>query len=94
MQASEAVEIAKTAVVDLFGSDGLTALRLEEIERAEDGIWNVTIGFVRPMAQAGAAGRLADLFADAPLGPRVYRVVRLRDRDGEVLSVKIREGLD
>jgi hypothetical protein len=98
MQANEAVEIAKRAIVDLFGSDGVAGLRLEEIERGGDGIWSVTIGFVRPMALAGTLGQasslLADLKGEAPLGPRVYRVVRLRDLDGEVLSVKIREGLD
>ncbi|WP_020181263.1 hypothetical protein [Methylopila sp. M107] len=98
MQASEAVEIAKRAVTDLFGADGLSGLRLEEIDRGDHGVWSVTIGFVRPMALAGSVGRTKELIdafrGDEPLGPRVYRVVRLRDDNGEVLSVKIREGLD
>lgn len=98
MQASEAVEIAKKAILDLFGADGLSALRLEEIERGDDEVWSVTIGFVRPMALAGTVGRANELMAkmrgDGLLGPRVYRVVRLRDHDGYVLSIKIRDGLD
>lgn len=98
MQPSEAVEVAKTAVTDLFGADGLSSVRLEEIERGQDGVWSITIGFVRPMAFAGVGGKtkelMAELRGDPVLGPRVYRVVRLRDRDGEVLSIKIRDGLD
>ena len=101
MQVKDAVETAKNYVLELFGADGLAGLRLEEVERGDDGVWNVTVGFARPMALAedGAATTAAQRMlpdlpaAFRPLGPRTYRVVRVRDGDGEVLSVKIREGL-
>ena len=93
VQVREAVDTAKDYVLNLFGADGLTSLRLEEVERDPNGFWNVTVGFVRPMALTNAAGGLMGALSGEPLGPRVYRVVRIDDRDGEVMSVKIREGL-
>ncbi len=93
MQVRAAVEIAKGYVLDLFGEDGLAGLRLEEVELGADGVWNVTVGFTRPLVLTGG---LADTLAGlgGPMGPRTYRLVRVRDDDGGVLSVKIREGLN
>lgn len=99
MQVKQAVEIAKDYVLELFGADGLAGLRLEEVERGEDGVWNVTVGFARPLALAGVETRadseITQIAASSSrqlLGPRTYRVVRVHD-NGDVMSVKIREGL-
>lgn len=94
MDVKQAVQVAKDYVLDLFAEDGVGGLRLEEIERGADGVWDVTLGFARPLALVGPAGEFLGRMRGEPAGPRVYRIVRVRDSDGEVLSVKIREGLD
>lgn len=94
MDAREAIETAKRRITELFGEDGISAVRFEEIEKA-DALWLVTIGFVRPMALAEAGmkgaggGGLVGLY-----GPRVYRVVTIDDASGEVQAIRIRAGLD
>lgn len=88
----QAVDIAKAYLHDLFEEDGLLNLRLEEVER-DDRRWRMTFGFNRPMVEAILAEEMLGGDAGSTLGPRAYRVVTVRDDDGEVESVKIREGL-
>lgn len=93
MQVKEAVEIAKDYVTDLFGADGTIAgVRLEEVDRGAQGVWNVTIGFSRPLVEAGEWS--SNFGAPPALGPRNYRVVTIDDKTGEVISVKIRFSRD
>jgi uncharacterized protein YdeI (YjbR/CyaY-like superfamily) len=89
MDVKDAVKRAKSYVAELFAEEGLTNLGLEEIEHDDQaGTWNVTLGFSRPWNTARNA--LTALTGDAA-ARRTYRIVRVRDTDGEVLSVKRRD---
>lgn len=95
MTVEEAVDRAKDYASRLFAREGLVDARLEEVEHDQiNGFWNVTVGLLRP-TKGGAIGALSDQLAairgEAVPGARIYKVVRLKDADGEVVSVKIRE---
>ncbi len=88
MQVKEAVALAKEYIRDVFSDENISDLGLEEVEFDEGpGIWSVTIGFSRPWATKGAA--LAG--ALGPLTKSDYKVLRIRDSNRQVLSVKNRE---
>mgnify|MGYP000937835102 CR=1 FL=1 len=95
MEAKDAVNCAKAYVTDLFREDGVGDLRLEEIEFDEQArIWNVTLGFVRVGYVRDSKGMMTGLAAALEAidsRTRVYRVVRVQDEDGRVLSVKLRD---
>ena len=82
MNVKEAVQVAKEYVLDLFIDEGITNVGLEEIED-EGGCWRITIGFSRPWDRnigsvlSGQSGR-------------TYKIIRVSDEDGSVLSVKDR----
>lgn len=79
MTAKEAVTRAMTYAVELFTD--AEGIRLEELER--DGqSWNVTLSFQR----RGTMGALANLPSS-----RDYKIFTVRDHDGEVTAVKVRE---
>ena len=84
MDVKEAVGTAKTYVVDLFADEAITYVGLEEVEFDElSGDWKVTIGFSRPWNQLNAV-----VTALAPdRHGRAYKVVRIKDRDGRVISL-------
>ena len=84
MDVKEAVAKAKTYVSDLFQSEQIRNLGLEEVEFDEkDSAWYVTIGFSRPWEQAG-------FVAQAGLShPRALKVVRISN-DGTVTYMKER----
>jgi hypothetical protein len=85
----EAVRRAKSFVAQLFKEEGLINLGLEEIEHDDGaGAWKVTLGFSRPWNTQ--RGPLTDLVGDAAAG-RSYKVVTVRDEDGEVTSIKLRD---
>jgi hypothetical protein len=82
MNVKEAVELAKKHVIDLFSTEGVENVGLEEVEYDNDrSMWHITIGFSRPW--------------DRPpvyeMGTkRSYKVVNISD-EGNVVSVKNRE---
>lgn len=85
MDVKQAVQSAKSYVSDLFSEEHVRNLALEEVEFDEpNGVWLVTIGFARPWATTST---LAQVLAPEP---RAYKVVRLLDLDGRVISVKDR----
>ena len=86
MDVKEAVRQAKVYVGDLFSDEGVVNLGLEEVEFT-DGIWEVTIGFSRPWDVPRGIAALAQ---DA-LSRRSYKVVRIDDTTGRIISVKDRE---
>ena len=79
MDAKEAAKAAKDYVMDVFEDDGIYHVALEEI-KFEGNRWKVTVGFHPGWARTSL-----------PLIPnpkqRWYKVVNIRDSDGEVLSV-------
>ncbi len=85
MDVKEAVGTAKEYVADLFADEAITHVGLEEVVFDEvSGDWKVTIGFSPHWNQFNA------VFSSA-LGPdrqnRSYKVVRIKDRDGRVISL-------
>ena len=89
MDVKEAVKRAKDYVAEIFDEEGLSNLGLEEIEHDDHaGTWNVTLGFSRPWNTTRNA--LTALTGDTA-ARRTYKVVRVRDADGEILSVLRRE---
>lgn len=93
MNVKAAVNVAKNYVKDLFADEEVVDLGLEEVEfNNEDDIWNITVGFSRPQKlRLGALSALNAVGIDPPSGLRIYKVVRINDKSGAVLSVKNRE---
>ena len=83
MDVKEAVQVAKEYVDELFGDERIVNVGLEEVDLDQLGHWTVTIGFSRPWDR-----NIGPILAGHT--PRSYKVVRVRDRDGKVLSVKDR----
>lgn len=89
MDVKEAVKSAKNYVSDLLVDEGLSNLGLEEIEYDDgDQAWNITLGFSRPWNSSRNA--LLTSTGDVA-AKRTYRVVKVREQDGKVLSFKRRE---
>ena len=87
MDVKEAVGIAKRYVTDLFADEGIAYVGLEEVlfdERSED--WRVTIGFTPHWNQSSALGAALS-GGQRDHHRRAYKVVRIRDSDGRVISL-------
>lgn len=84
MEAREAVELAKSHVMDLFEAEPIKELGLEEIELTGDS-WSVTIGFTREWPTS--TGIVRTLSGSG----RTYKIVRISDETGEVQSLRHRE---
>lgn len=93
MDVKEAIAKAKTYVGELFAEDGISDVRLEEVEHDEsDRSWNVTLGFLRHReASTASFSELATTLNALAARRRVYRVVRVREADGAIMSVKHRD---
>jgi hypothetical protein len=88
MNAKEAIAAAKTYVADLYSQEGIANLGLEEVAfDQQHHQWLVTLGFSRSWEGPGALS----IAAGFPR-PRAYKVVTVADRDGDVVSIKNREG--
>ena len=84
MDVKEAVGIAKRYVTDLFADEAITHVGLEEVlfdERLGD--WKVTIGFAPHWNHINTLS--ATLHGGTP--DRSYKVVRIRDEDGRIMSL-------
>lgn len=97
MRPAEAIAVAKQYVADTFAGEKVFDIGLEEIEFEESSsVWNITIGFSRPwhrqVKRTAYEAAIANIQGNAekPI-PRDYRVVRVRDADGKVLSVKLHD---
>ena len=85
MDVKEAVVAAKDYVSDLFGEEKPMNLGLEEIEFDErTNEWHVTVGFSRPWESGSIASALGTT-------RRAYKILRIANGDGHVISVKNRE---
>lgn len=86
----EAVQSAIRHVAAIFADEEISNVGLEEVEFdsvAEE--WIVTVGFSRPWDYP-KGGTLAAISSLSAPPRRVYKVLRVRDQDGEVMSVKVR----
>lgn len=90
MNVREVVQAAIAYVQVIFEKEEISNLGLEEVVfDSGSGEWIVTVGFSRPWDYPKNTVMAA--FGNASLQPnRVYKVLRVRDSDGEVLSVKNR----
>lgn len=88
MDVKEAVSTAKGYVAELFAEEGMTDLGLEEVVFEEvSGDWKVTVGFSRSWKQlSGLSAALAPGVRN-----RSYKVIRIRDQDGHVISLTDRQ---
>lgn len=87
MEVGEAVRRAKQYVADVFSVDGITDVALEEVRfDARESSWQITIGFNRGWEAPSLYGNLGGRPAR-----RVYKLVRVSDESGEVLSVMHRD---
>ncbi len=93
MEMKEAIAFAKLAVIEAFQGEDIAQIRLEEIELKEDlQEWNITFGLYRPAVNA-RFNALGAFMSDAQF-KKSYRVVRVSNNDGKVLSIRIRESGD
>lgn len=98
MKVKEAAQVAKATVASLFKDQKISDILLEEVDFEElPETWSITVGFFRQaqvdsQSIAGIAGAISPLLGRR----RSFKVVRIRDRDGQVLSVKHRSmvGID
>ncbi|MDY8108603.1 hypothetical protein U0C82_05465 [Fulvimarina sp. 2208YS6-2-32] len=92
MEVKTVVRQAKEYVADLLAEEGVTDLGLEEVFLDDrDRAWNVTVGFSRPWNMQKNAFTMISGAEDAR---RTYRVVKIDDADGRVLSFTKRDGID
>lgn len=89
MDVKEAVAIAKSYLAELYSSEEITDVGLEEVEFDLDtDCWNVTLGFARPW-ERNAIRALTRNPRDPNKG-RSYKVIRIDDASGRVESLKDR----
>jgi hypothetical protein len=91
MDVKEAVDIAKRYFADLFAGEDFRRAGLEEVNFDDaTGIWEITIGFVRPL-DSDTNNALSNLLRPSYTTERSYKIVRISDATGRALSVKNRE---
>ena len=92
MEVKEVVRTAVNYVADLYSAEDISHIGLEEVEFDDrNAQWNVTVGFARKWDYP--SGSLVGTFAqlsERPFG-RTYKTVVVRDSDGQVTAIKIRE---
>lgn len=90
MEAKDAVIAAKRYLAELFQEERPMNVGLEELDYDElSKSWNVTLGFSRKWdVLPNPIGFLTS--GESPL-QRSYRILKVRDNDGKVLSIKMRD---
>ena len=84
----QAVQSAESYVRALFPESELRHLRLEEVDRSEDGTrWHITLGWLEP----AVAGNGIVFTAGMRKLPRVYKQFDVDAETGEVMAMKIRD---
>ena len=84
MDVRQAARTAKEYVVDLFAGEEITDVGLEEVVFDDiSNYWEITIGFSRPWDHKGG---LITALGDGRFG-RSYKVIRIDDDDGHVVSM-------
>jgi len=87
MDVKQAVAVAKSHVADLFSDEGITALGLEAVEFDDtNNAWKITIGFSREWDTYAPIGTSA-LSSPGLRRTRSYKIVRIADNNGKILSV-------
>lgn len=92
MEMQDAVRAAKNFAQRILADEELSDLGLEEIEfvPGEDAL-DVTVGFSRPWNSS--RGALSAITGEN-LQKRSYRIIRIKNADGEPVFIKRREQVD
>ena len=88
MDRLEAVKTAKRYIADLYQSDGITKPRLEELNwDRSNSCWLITVGFAYLRSDDLRSAAVTPSLARAVYGDRMYKLVRVDDRSGEVIGM-------
>ena len=96
MDVKEAARTAREYITDLFADENVKHVGLEEVEFDDVAkVWHITIGFSRPWELSKDPPKdppffnsvLDELKPPLPSTQRSYKIVRVRDNDGRVISV-------
>ncbi len=87
MDVKKAARMAKDYLADVFAEEEITHIGLEEIDFDEGSkTWKVTVGFFRPWERPGNAFETS--LGGLPVhGRRSFKIVRIKDCDGQILSI-------
>lgn len=85
MGIKDATQAAAGFAEAAFPRGHLNVIRLEEVELSSDGCWLITLSWIDPDRSKGIFSTLGEA------RPRTYKVFRVDQETGEVLSMKIRE---
>lgn len=91
MNVKNAVNTAMEYVADIFRSENPKNIGLEEVmfnERKK--IWEVTVGFSRPWDYE-ISGPFLGFQQKQEHPKRQYKIVRIDDESGKIISIKIRK---
>ena len=88
-----AVKKAKSYVIDLFEEESIRDLGLEEVEYdGDEQTWLITLGFSRPWDTPKVNSLAAALTGvenvESKPKRRAYKIIKINDSSGEVLSIK------
>jgi len=95
----KAIAKAVEFLSDIFGSEGISGIRLEEVELSDaQDAWNITLSFVRRVPPNSVSSPLdviratqAAALGVVPMGEREYKVVSVDSGNGAPRSVKVRQ---
>ena len=86
MEVQAAIQKAKEHVAEMYQEEPISQVGLEEVEfEHAKNVWLIAIGFVRDRRPQGSR------FLELNTPKRTYKVVRIRDRDGGLESLRTRE---
>ena len=86
MEVQAAIQKAKEHVAEMYQEEPISQVGLEEVEFEQaKNVWLITIGFVRDWRPQG------NRFLELNTPKRTYKVVRIRDQDGGLESLRTRE---
>ena len=93
MEVKDAVNKALTFVADAFSDEELSNLGLEEVMYDElEERWKITVGFSRPWDYPKhTIATISNPSLMAPAAIRTYKIVEIRDSDGEVTAIRNRD---
>lgn len=89
MNAKEAIQVAKTGLLDMFEDEDPQDIRLEEIEQNNIGNWVITLSYFQKPSSRDNSGLMA-IAAAINVNNRTYKLVTVNTM-GEVESIKIRK---
>ena len=89
MDVKEAARMAREYIANLFADENVEYVGLEEVEFDDlSSVWNITIGFYRSWDLPKPLFPVLEVQkSPPPLKRRSYKIVRIRDHDGQVISV-------